>query len=69
MILDTKELSHPWLVYILLFGLSLMAIAIIFELVGFSALAGYFALYSVVTIILVGFGYIGVFSLKYMARV
>ena len=63
------SLEHPWLVLTLLFGVGLLILGLLFELIGMSSWGGFLGLYGVVTIVLGLFGYLGVFSLKSLSRV
>lgn len=69
MLPDLDSFEHPWLLLIMALGLGLMVLAVLSALLGYSALGGFFAVYSVVTILIASFGYVGMYSMKMLARV
>jgi len=68
-LLGGDELEHPWLLAAFVFGLVLFVLGFVADLVARPTLAGFLALFSVVTVIMVAFAYVGLLLVKYMSNV
>lgn len=54
---NIHDLKHPWLFYVLVFGLSLFVIGFVVDTLGRPTWAGFLAIYSVISVIASLFGY------------
>lgn len=55
---NVRDLEHPWLFYILVFGVLLFAAGFVANLLGRPTWAGFLAIYAVIAIITSTFGYV-----------
>ena len=57
-VLGIRDLEHPWLFYVLVFGVSLFLIGVVANALGRPTWAGFLAIYSVIATFAAVFGYV-----------